>query len=229
LKRVVAILGDYYHSAEIIKDALECALQSLTDSTEICIDYVSVEELPGALHDKPDAVILFKEDRLNPADESAEHWMTDQIADKIARYVAEGGGWLAWHSGLASYPVGSAYTNMLKGYFNYHPPEHQQVRYMGSHPGLIQGAGDVAFEILDEHYFVRCDSEKTDVFLCSESVDGCSVGGWWHAYGSGRVCCLTPAHNCEGLHHPVMLSLLRSAVQWCMGAPTATAPIKKNG
>jgi type 1 glutamine amidotransferase len=224
LKRLVALIGDYYHSAGLIKDSLECALQSLTDSAEIRIDYVSVAELPGALDGKPDAVILFKEDRLNPTDESVEHWMTDELAGKIARYVADGGGWLAWHSGLASYAVGTPYTDMLRGYFEHHPAQHQQVRYMGSYPGLAGGSGEVAFEILDEHYFVFCDTEKTNVFLHSKSVDGRSVGGWSHVYGSGRVCCLTPAHNEEGLHHPSMFGLLRSAVGWCAGFFRSTVP-----
>ncbi len=217
MKRVVALLGDYYHSTEIIKDSLECALQSLTSPAEILIDYVTCAELSAALDAKPDTVVLFKEDRLNPEDESVEHWMKDELAGKIARYVADGGGWLAWHSGLSSYAVGAPYTAMLRGYFEYHPAQHQQVRYTGRYPGFAESSSALAFEILDEHYFVICDLEKTNVFLRSDSVDGRSSGGWFHQYGNGRVCCLTPAHNKEGLHHPALLGLVRSAVTWCAG------------
>lgn len=217
MKRVAAVIGDYYHSAEIIRDSLECALEPLTASSEIGVEYVSVGELPEALRNKPDAVILFKEDRLKPTEKPGEHWMTDALAYEITRYVADGGGWLAWHSGLASYPVGSPHTVMLRGYFEHHPAQHQYVRYTGYYPGLAGAASEVAFEILDEHYFVVCDTGATNVFLRSESVDGRSVGGWWHEYGGGRVCCLTPSHRREGLHHPTMLGLLRGAVRWCAG------------
>ena len=217
MKRVVALLGDYYHSTEIIKNSLESALQSLTRLGEILIDYVTSAELSAALDAKPDTVVLFKENRLNPEDESVEHWMTDELAGDIARYVADGGGWLAWHSGLASYAVGSLYTSMLRGYFEYHPAQHQQVRYTGRYPGSAENSGSFDFEIFDEHYFVICDTENTNVFLRSASVNGRSVGGWFHEYGNGRVCCLTPAHNKEGLHHPTLLGLVRSAVTWCAG------------
>ena len=78
---------DYYHSAETIKDSLECALQPGTDSGEVRVDYLSVAELPDALADKPYTAIMFKENRLNPADERVEYRMREKVAHEIARYV----------------------------------------------------------------------------------------------------------------------------------------------
>ncbi|WP_338786093.1 ThuA domain-containing protein [Metabacillus sp. FJAT-53654] len=112
---------------------------------------------------KPDAVILFKEDRVNPTDQKVDTWMTDEIGEAIAQYVDQGGGWLGWHSGLASYAAESSYTKMLKGYFEYHPELHYQVKYTS----VIGNDefGPVSFEIKDEHYFVNVNIEETNIFL----------------------------------------------------------------
>ena len=215
MKQICAAVGDYYHPEDFIKPSLEMALQPLTEAGLCRLKYISVEQLAAELPNKPDAIILFRENRVNPKDESIVHWLTEDMSSAIARYVEEGGGWLAWHSGLASYPVHSSYIGMLKGHFEFHPAQHQIVRYTGFLPDEPGGA--VSYDILDEHYFVSCREEQTNVFLRSESVDGSSIGGWMHAYGKGRVCCLTPAHNKEGLLHPESVRLLRSCIRYVLG------------
>lgn len=194
-------------------EALERALYPYTSMGEMKLSECSPEQLKDELALNPDVVILFKEDRLNPNDEVIEQWMTDEIAVEISQYVENGGGWVAWHSGLASYPVESSYTNMLRGYFLHHPDQHQLVRYTNVNESPIISE-PVAFEILDEHYFVHYDAENTNVFLRSESIDGQAVAGWSHDFGKGKVCCLTPAHNREGLLQPELLHILGNCVQW---------------
>ncbi|WP_160724420.1 ThuA domain-containing protein [Bacillus sp. USDA818B3_A] len=208
--RITAVLGDYYHPAESIKESLENALQTIKD---LQLKFCTYEQLEDELSTQPDAVILFKEDRLNPTEEKATHWMTEELALQINRYVSNGGGWLAWHSGLASYSPESAYTQMLKGYFLHHPEKHQMVQYT-SVPGNEINTNPIAFEFMDEHYFVHCEEESTGVFLISDSIDGHAPAGWSHHFGEGRVCCLTPAHNKEGLLNPEFLCLLGNCVSW---------------
>lgn len=214
MQTIYAIVGDYYHSEDSIRQCLDLALKPLTDSGDCQLETISAEELADRLPSKPDAVILYKEDRVNPKDETVRHWLTEDISAAICRYVEEGGGLLVWHSGLASYPPESAFIRMLGGYFEYHPSKHQIVSYKGTLPADPSRA--ISFDILDEHYFVICDPANTNVFLESDSVDGHSNAGWHHAYGQGRVCCITPAHNKEGLLHEKMLELLRSSVQRCL-------------
>ncbi|MFC0470417.1 ThuA domain-containing protein [Halalkalibacter kiskunsagensis] len=210
MKQLLAVCGDHYHPSEPIKEALTKALAHSALKQKYAIRYIEPSELVDALNDKPDCVILSKENRLNPTDDIVTSWMTIEIETAIANYVNEGGSWLAWHSGLASYQPGSPFTNMLRGYFEYHPEKHQQVTYnrKGSEDALT-------FTILDEHYFVYCDVANTDVFLRSESIDGQSIAGWRHSYGNGRVSCYAPAHRREGLNHQMVISLLVENIAWC--------------
>ncbi len=212
VKKIVVLLGDYYHPKEWINASLDQALTILNENESVeCVD-IQTNQLLEELKKKPDAVILFREDRLNPTDEKIDTWMTEEVSDAIAQYVEQGGGWLGWHSGLASYAIESSYTEMLKGYFEYHPDQHAQVKYTS-----VQGNnafGQVSFEILDEHYFVKVNEAETNVFLRSESKDGNSTAGWFHDYGKGRVCCLTPAHNKEGLLTEEFTHLLAKTIEW---------------
>ncbi|MBD0383652.1 ThuA domain-containing protein [Paenibacillus sedimenti] len=213
MKRVVAVAGDYYHPQQLIQQTLLTAMNADIADRSMHIDFCETEHLVKVLQELPDAVILFKEDRINPQDDQVSTWMTEEIAAAIVRYVKEGGGWLAWHSGLASYSVDGAYTTMLRGYFNYHPEQHSEVTYSILEDGEANPIRKFSF--MDEHYFVHCDQERTEVFLKSESKDGQAVAGWRHEEGSGRVCCLTPAHTAAGLSNAEMLDQLASCIRWC--------------
>lgn len=210
LAHVLAVLGDYYHPSEWSKKSLE-QVTGLVKNSEI--EYCSHEQLKEKLSKQPDAVVLFKENRLNPTADKCEQWMTEEVATEISTYVANGGGWLAWHSGLASFPVESPYIKMLKGSFLYHPEKQQIVHYRNQIQNAI-APNPVAFQLVDEHYFVECDEKNTNIFLTSESVDGMSVAGWSHSFGEGRVCCLTPAHNKEGLLNQDFVSILANCLNW---------------
>lgn len=216
MKRIAAYIGDYYHPAKPIRQALESALHVELKDGSLAIRFAeSPEQLTDWLErDEADAAILFAEDRVAPEEDPEKTWMNDEKAARIVRFVERGGGWLAWHSGLASYPEEGVYVRMLKGHFVMHPAEHQAVRYAPEGEAVPPGS----FEIADEHYFVHCDEAETEVFLRSESVDGRSVAGWRHRFGNGRVCCLTPAHRPAGLADEAFQSALRACARWTIGA-----------
>lgn len=216
MKKIAAVLGDYYHKAEWAHEALEQALHPLVRTGEITWFPIRVDRLREELSRRPDAVVLFKEDRINPQDAEVKRWMTPDIETTITEYVENGGGWLAWHSGLASYREDGDYVRMLRGHFRHHPEQHQNVTYtvVSDESGLERNATGT---FLDEHYFVNCDETRTEVFLRSKSVDGTSIAGWFHRYGRGRVCAYAPAHNREGLLHPFTTGLLRHLAAWCAG------------
>lgn len=215
MKKIIAIVGDYYHKGEWAEEALNLSLHFVQDTEKVELSYVTIDQVEKAIKEAPDLIILFKEDRLNPTDEEINLWMTPEIANAIQNYVHHGGSWLAWHSGLASYDEKETYTKMLRGYFVHHPHEHQQVTYTPIQESTTVKA-DKEFVLLDEHYFVYCEEEKTEVFLRSTSVDGSSMAGWAHSFGEGKVCCLTPAHNYEGLTNRDFVELLGNSIQWCL-------------
>lgn len=212
-KRITAIIGDNFHEETIIRIALEAAIERLGEEDGLLVEYASYEQLAERLDRKPTAVILFMEDRVDPHTPAMRRWMTPEIAQRIVEYVQQGGSWLAWHSGLASYEKVGAYIGMLRGHFITHPKEHSVVTYRTEKNEL--GIPDQAsFSFVDEHYFVACDEANTNVFLRSSSRDGESIAGWHHAEGEGKVCCLAPAHLEAGLMNRGQLAILGSVLRW---------------
>lgn len=209
--KIAVYAGDFYHPEAPIRASLQQALKDELASGEVELSFAgSVVEFIAMLAHQPDAAVLFAENRVNPEAEDGYLWLTAEYEGAIVDYVKAGGGWLAWHCALASYAPDGDYVGMLRGYFLSHPSEHAAVRY-----NYVSGpkAGQ-SFELLDEHYFVRCDEANTKVYLRSASKDGESIAGWRHTFGEGRVCCLTPAHREDGLLQPKLLDAAREAVRW---------------
>jgi len=210
---ITAIIGDYFHEEAAIRASLEAAISQHGLEDLIEIQYATYDQLVNRLEQRPHAVILFMEDRLNPGNPELLRWMTPEIAQSIVDYVRQGGSWFAWHSGLASFEKVSAYVGMLRGHFLTHPKEHSEVTYQAAKNEL--GIAEQAeFSLLDEHYFVTCDEANTNVFLRSSSRDGESIAGWYHLEGDGKVCCLAPAHRQEGLMNPELLAILGPILRW---------------
>ena len=209
--KILAVVGDYYHSEASMKRALEGVADELNG---VELVFTNRKKLIQDLNREPDLVILGSENRMNPNKEVSEIWLTEDTATEIAKYVESGGSWLAWHSGMASYEKIRSYTDMLGGFFKYHPEKHQPVTYLYQSHSLFEDKS-TSFQIIDEHYFVKYD-EDVDVFLKSESVDGVSVGGWTKGYGEGRVACYTPAHLENGMQRREVKDDLKRLIEWCL-------------
>ncbi|OUM97175.1 MAG: hypothetical protein A9Z00_01710 [Thermobacillus sp. ZCTH02-B1] len=206
MKQVVALVGDYWHAEDMIREALDKAAEA---AGGIALAYVEHGELKDRLSEGPDAVVLFKQNPLNAPDEPFVPWMTPEIEEAIVRYVEGGGRWLAWHTGTAGYDRDGAYVKMLRGRFLHHPP-------MGEVTYVRASDGAEVMTLYDEHYFVEVDEAGTNVFLRSRSAAGESMAGWEHACGRGRVCCLTPAHAREALLDPRFQALLAERLRWLL-------------
>ncbi|WAM31364.1 ThuA domain-containing protein [Caldicellulosiruptor naganoensis] len=210
MKKVLALVGDYYHGHDNLLNALKNALADISKNYEV-IDS-RVEDFESFLDQKPDAIVIAKENRINPQDPEIKHWMTGRIEKKIKDYVESGGRLFVWHSGLASYPENGLFCTLIKGYFKYHPDKQKPVRYHSAGKPIFNNK-EVDFSILDEHYFVYCDKQNTNVYLYSESEDGKSIAGWWHKAGDGKVITLTPAHREDGLSDENFKNLLKTVLE----------------
>jgi type 1 glutamine amidotransferase len=211
--KIVALLGDFYHPAQDAKAGLEAAIAKLPCEEKVQVKHISHVEVSQALDEKPDLFLLAKMDQLNPREEPDATWLTEELDEKIVRFAQEGGSILAWHAGMAGYPVESGYIKMLRGYFDYHPPGLQEVTYM-----VREGekTGNHTFTLMDEQYFVGCDQANTEIDLWSTGLDGDSLAGWKHSYGKGKVCCYTPAHTREGMLNQNVSGLLAERLQWLL-------------
>lgn len=208
--KIVALLGDYWHNADDAKAGLETAIKRLAHE-KVDLQYITHEEVSMVLDEKPDLFINAKMDQLNPKDERVFTWLTDELDKKVVNYVEDGGNVLAWHAGSAGYEPDSNYIQMLRGYFEYHPPGLQDVTYMLKEN---ENSGENTFSLSDEQYFVQCDVENTEVDLWSTGVDGDSIAGWKHSYGKGKVCCFTPAHTKDGMLNENVSRLLAEKINW---------------
>lgn len=216
MKKIIGILGDHYHDEGLLKQSLNIAFDRLVTSSEnIKLEYITVEQLAEKLLERPDAVILSKANKLNPTERIVDYWMDTKLENQICQYVDQGGGWLVWHSGLSSYEYLENYYSMVKGKFDFHPPEHLIVNYQYNETSEMTWKDLRPFQVNDEHYFVTCEESETNVFLHANSSKGKTIAGWKHEYGKGRVICLTPSHTTEGLLNPEFSKLISMSVNWC--------------
>jgi hypothetical protein len=155
-------------------------------------------------------VIFSVENQRTPREADVQEWLTPELDSLITTYVAQGGSWLALHSGMSNYPIDSDYIKMLKGYFISHPAP-LAVTYRS-----VLEAKSVDFTIIDEHYQVGLVDDFTTIFLRSFSDYGESVAGWRHFYENGKVAGYVPAHQFEGMVNPVNLKILRQVIVWLL-------------
>jgi type 1 glutamine amidotransferase len=212
-QRIAALVGDFYHAAEAMRDTLARAageagveLQTFTDPASLPWESLGTYR----------ALVVAKENRIAPTESNAV-WATGKHESAIADFAAAGGAVIGLHNGLASFDVQGAYFQTVRGGFQYHPKEHPrfQVRALPvDHPVL---AGFTMFELTDEMYFVRVDATRTTRLLEVAHPDyGTSCAAWAHEVGKGRVFCFTPGHRTEVLTDAGYRSLLGRGLRWAL-------------
>ncbi|GFH42066.1 hypothetical protein Hs30E_06170 [Lactococcus hodotermopsidis] len=208
-KKVIGVVGDYYHQGSATEQYIKKTLEQLDE--EVMYQTVSLENLPAELAKNPDLVIFSTENQQTPTEANLSEWLTPELEQLIVDYVHNrGGSWIALHSGMSNYPTDSDYVQMLKGYFISHP-EQLAVTYK-----LDLGDDSSEFTILDEHYQVGMVDENTHIFMRSFSDYGESVAGWRHFYGIGKVTGYVPAHNAEQMLDEVNLAIFKKVIAWSL-------------
>jgi type 1 glutamine amidotransferase len=212
-QRIAALVGDFYHAPEAMRDSLSQAAGRIGFELRIFTDPA---ELPWDSLGDYRGLIMAKENRIAPAESNAV-WATGKHESVIAGFAADGGAVLALHNGLASYDAEGAYFRTVRGGFQFHPKDHPryQVRALPvDHPIL---AGFKVFELKDEMYFVRVDSSRTTRLVELAHADyGTSCAAWAHEVGRGRVFCFTPGHTAEVLNDPGCTRLLDQGLRWAL-------------
>jgi type 1 glutamine amidotransferase len=212
-QRIVALVGDFYHAAESMRDTLARAagaagvdLRTFTDPADL--PWESLGTYRG--------LIIAKENRIAPKESNAV-WAEPKHESAIADFAEAGGAVIGLHNGLASFDMEGAYFRTVRGAFQYHPKEHPrfQVRTLPvEHPVL---RGFKSFELMDEMYFVRVDSARTTRLLEVAHPDyGTSCAAWAHDVGKGRVFCFTPGHRTEVLNDPGFTLILENGLRWAL-------------
>ncbi len=215
--RIAALLGDYYHKADIMQAALTAAAEGYELEA-----FTQPEALPWEGLGQYTCLIIAREGRLDPAKPEVV-WFTDRHMKVISDFVTAGGGLVVVHAGLASYGFEGTYGSLVRGSFQFHPNEHPRfsLRATGArHPMMAEEApaGSALMELQDEMYFVRIDSGRTTPLLEAFSPDyGSSTAAWAHQAGRGRVFCFTPGHRVEVLEDPAWRRFAAAGIRWAAG------------
>jgi len=212
-QRIAALVGDFYHSPDGMRDTLQAAAARAGIGLTV---YTDPGELPWDSLADFNGLVIAKENRIEPAKSSAV-WAAPKHESAIAAFVEAGGALIGLHSGLASFDEQGPYVQTLCGGFVYHPKEHPrfQVRALTvDHPILT---GFRTFELEDEMYFVHVLSSRTTRLLELVHPDyGASCAAWAHEAGRGRVFCFTPGHTTVVLNDPGYTRLLDQGLRWAL-------------
>ncbi|MEC9490247.1 MAG: ThuA domain-containing protein [Halanaerobiales bacterium] len=207
MKKVLALVGDYYHPSDYLKQALKMIIKN-----DYQLDiFSSHQEIDWEGLLEYDVLILATWGKINDPDDEA-YWLDEYHEKKIDQFLAEGGKLFLVHSGTASYPRDGLFREIAGGHFIQHPEEHPEITIKAAADNfLTQGVQD--FKITDEQYFMDVDPE-VEVFLKAESDQfGESTAGWTKDYKNGKVIVLTPGHTLEVFEEKMMQKLINNILE----------------
>jgi type 1 glutamine amidotransferase len=181
--QVLVICGDQYHSSDDVMNGLNAIFEG-----EVEFHQAPFGDLDN-LTNEFSAIVLAK---LNVRSENDQRpWTTPANDDRIGELVADGLGLLVVHAGTVGYEKSNAIRSMTGGVFVRHPePCGITFEPVGD---FLSNSVQASFSLWDEHYFVNIDP-TTSVFLEATSEHGRQPAAWFHQYGQGQVCVLTPGH-----------------------------------
>jgi type 1 glutamine amidotransferase len=139
-------------------------------------------------------------------------WLKSEAEHGFVEFVQRGGGLLVIHAGTSRYENLPALNALIGSPFVHHPDPCAVI--FEPQAGHFLTRGLKAFTTQDEHYFVRMEDRRAEVFLQSNSIHGAQPAGWARTEGEGRVCILTPGHNLEVWRHSEFKKLLLNALRW---------------
>ncbi len=214
--KILFLCDDLWHPAEV----LERGLGSLCEEGYE-LDFVKTAKdilTPAMLKEYP-VVVNAKGNVVNAANTAPwfEPAVTEVMPEDFKRYVEQGGGFIALHSGNTyRRDTQKAFSDLIGNSFQGHPLRCPvTVIPVGSHPVLD---GVEGFTERDEHYQIGDLAQDIDVFLKTESESGgTQVAGYTRNIGKGRLCVLTPGHTLAMLQNKNFQRLFKNAVDWCAG------------
>lgn len=220
-KRVLAILGDAYHSVAPLDRALVVPLRKRGWQAVTIMDY----NVPWDDFSSYDLIILSREGReyiqyyrnrdLKPSKERPR-WLTPAQQEKFVEYAEAGGRLFLFHDGFGDYPKGGGVSRVARSYFIRHPARVRiHVTPTGKMPELT--AGVTPFYVVDEEYEVEMDESQTSVFIESHSPEhGRAAQGWAHTYGKGKVAVFIPGHFPATIAHPMVQRSIENITNWLL-------------
>ncbi|HXH50885.1 MAG TPA: ThuA domain-containing protein [Terriglobia bacterium] len=239
--RVVALVGDRYHNPDYIRVSLDRLFSGL----DLPVDYtIRYDQLSRDLLRGYRILVCFRDGMIwpggylgpdaygyereleNPGEfprEKAQNWISQQQAEAVRDFVAEGNGLYCLHNSSHISLSSPIYREVMGGAYIGHPPLRPfKVRVSNSNHPITRGIED--FMVNDEQHYVAYDKDPQNILLQAENIDGLgyedhgtkSISGWAHEYGKGRVVFTAVGHTIHAIWAPQYLKLQKRAVQWLL-------------
>ena len=216
--KVLVICDDIWHPGEVVVRGLKPLEKK---GYELDVVMAAKDILTNEMLYDYEVIVNCKTNSHSPGNASApwfEPGVTAVMPEDFRDYVEAGHGFIALHSGTCySEKRQKEMTELIGCEFLGHPPQCTiHAGFVKAHP-VLEGVEE--FDFRDEHYRINVLCEDADVFMTttSDGEAGTQVGGYTRNIGQGRLCVLTPGHNCAVLLHPMMQKMLCNALEWCAG------------
>ncbi len=142
--------------------------------------------------------------------------ITNEQKNGLLNYVAEGKGYVGFHSAADSFRDCPEYRAMVGGHFITHPAYRQyQVSIVDSEHPITKGL--VEFFVTDEQYILDYDP-RVHVLASALWKGKAMPVAWTKSWGKGRVFYLALGHNPESASDPNFKLLLQRGALWA-GTP----------
>ena len=163
-----------------------------------------------------------------------------RLEKNLIRFVNDGGGLLVVHGAIVMQNNSMAFSKMVGGSFDYHPPQ-QEIRVDLVEPGhpLVSGFNGQSFVHVDEPYiFKNAYFEYNFRPLLAMDVSALPplkekaekpviYISWIKRHGKGRVFYVSPSHNAQSFEDPRMLKFMLDGLQYVTGDLTCDdTPLK---
>jgi type 1 glutamine amidotransferase len=158
--------------------------------------------------------------------------LAKQFYRNLVDYVAEGGGLVALHGGIACFAYSDEFSDVLGGSFKFHPPQ-QDVTLNPvdpAHPLLQPFAGKPfvhndepyiftrAYERFNFHPLLEMDTSKLKPHKQLKKIQSIPrYVSWVKRHGKGRVFYCSPSHNAQSHERPELLLYILGGIQYTLG------------
>jgi len=138
MKKVLALVGDYYHPSDYLKNTLKMMIKK---NYHLDI-YSNHQEIDWDGLIEYDFLILATWGKINDPDDEA-YWLDQYHEKRIDQFLAEGGKLFLVHSGRGAKPKADLFKKDTEGYFIDNPEDNPgMIRNRAADNHLIRGIND---------------------------------------------------------------------------------------
>jgi len=218
--KILLLVDDLFHPGEVP----EKGFVFLKDEVNIIYDALNFDF--DSLSDYHVVIVSKSHKRTK---EDAQGWKTQEVQDKLVKYVENGGGLLINHSATVADPENETFHQLIGCRFAYHPaPNPVTIAPVKPHP-ITEGVN--LFTEIDEMYNLEILADDINIIAAAyappqgevakyksepyfNAPASISAAVYTREVGKGRICVLTPGHFPKVFANPEFIKLAKNAVKW---------------